>query len=60
MIWMLIGIFLGVWIDQSFDSIPRVQQIIDQVFKAGRESPYINQWGVQQKTSDSESEDEEE
>ena len=59
MIWMLIGIFLGVWIDQSFDSIPRVQVIIDQVFKAGRESPYINQWGVEQKASDSDSEEEE-
>lgn len=60
MIWMLIGIFLGVWIDQSFDSIPRVQNIIDQAFKASRESSYINQWGAQEKTSDTDNSEEEE
>ena len=57
MFYLLIGVFFGIWIDQSFTNIPNIQILINKLVDRGRRSEYVRNWGVELR-EDSEEEEE--
>lgn len=57
MFYLLIGVFFGIWIDQSFTNIPNIQILINKLVERGRRSEYARNWGVEQKEDSDEEEE---